>query len=147
MKTLSQVVYETVHHGKLPIDELADLVGVSANLLYRAANPSDATDLQLKRLLAIMKAQGSYAILDHLNQRSGRLYVNVGRIPASRADAITMSSDFQDIAARAVKAFTDYLKNPNEDEKDGVIELLDALASTTIGNRKRLVNGNQLELL
>jgi len=82
MDSLSKKAYETIHRGKLSVEELADEIGVSISMLYKAANPNDeAVDIKLRWLIPLMRATANYSILHHIANRLGFVCI---KIPRSR---------------------------------------------------------------
>ena len=65
--TLRDALHETVHNGGVPMKRLADQLGISYSYLANAANPNlDDFNFQLRHLMPLINATGSYAVLDHL---------------------------------------------------------------------------------
>lgn len=81
MKSLGQIAWETIHRTDKSVETLADEIGCSASLIYKAANPNEPVDIKLSWLIPLMRATGNYSILKHLAYRCG--YVAI-RIPRAR---------------------------------------------------------------
>lgn len=72
--TLRDALHETVHNGGVPMKRLADQLGISYSYLANAANPNlDDFNFQLRHLMPLINATGSYAVLDHLENACGRV--------------------------------------------------------------------------
>ena len=72
--TLRDALHETVHNGGVPMKRLADQLGISYSYLANAANPNlDDFNFQLRHLMPLINATGSFAILDHLENACGRV--------------------------------------------------------------------------
>lgn len=99
MKSLAETVWTTVHRSKLSVPELADTLGCSPDLLYKAASVNEPTDLKLSWLIPLMRATKNYGILAHLASRLGFILVKLPRTramaPAEIADHQKTLADYQ----------------------------------------------------
>lgn len=72
--TLRDALHESVHNGGVPMKRLADQLGISYSYLANAANPNlEDFNFQLKHLMPLINATGSYAVLDYLENACGRV--------------------------------------------------------------------------
>lgn len=139
---LGTLVYKTVHEGKHKVDRLADLMGCSSSLLYRAANPHDSgAHLSIAKAIPLMLAQGDFRILHHLAARTGHL---VYKVPRVKAASPKNASDLQMLFAEAIQGL---LRLGDGDvSEDYALEKMDALLRKILGVRKSIEKGKQLDL-
>lgn len=72
--TLRDALHETVHNGGVPMRRLADQLGISYSYLANAANPNlEDFNFQLRHLMPLINATGSFAVLDHIENACGRV--------------------------------------------------------------------------
>lgn len=144
MKSLAIHVYETIHRAKKPgtksdvsVDELADLIGCSPSLLYKAVNPNEQVDIKLSWLIPLMKATGNFTILRHLAIRCGFVLVKIPRARKMKPEEI---AEHQKTLASYQVALIKYMAD--EIEADEVHELVDK-ALTEIASAKKMVEAGE----
>lgn len=105
MDRVGEIIYKLIHRGPHDIDELAELMGVSTNYVYRMGLPSTSeshSDIGIRRLIAIMKAQNDTAFVRYLAKRFGGMFVKVPRVARDRREGNEIIADYQETATRAV---------------------------------------------
>lgn len=71
---LRDALHESVHNGGVPMKRLSDQLGISYSYLANAANPNlEDFNFQLRHLMPLINATGSYAVLDHIENACGRV--------------------------------------------------------------------------
>ena len=141
MSTLSKKVYTTIHRGKLSVDELADRIGCSSSLLYKAASPDDPVDLKLNWLIPLMEATKNYSMLHHLANRLGFVCVRIGRSRRMKPEEVAAH---QSKLAEYQHAITKFITG--QIEKDECLEIVNDTLTQIAGARKMVEAGSQLEL-
>jgi uncharacterized protein YecE (DUF72 family) len=138
---LKKVLYRTVHGKRISVEQIADLVGCSASLLYRTSNPNDITArFPLEKLLALMFAVKDFSILKHLAARAGFiLYQLPGRVKYNKTQDL---NKFQMLFSSTFQAILDF-KN-NKIEKEECLDKIDRLLTSTIEVRKSVETSQQL---
>jgi len=144
--TLDRHLYNLVHQGPHSVEQLADRIGRSANYLYKMANPAEGADFKLKDLIPAMTAQKDYQALRHLAHACGFLIVNVPRAAKNRAESMEMVVEYQKLASDTTSKLFEFLQDPTPELQTRVMALLTQVAEHSIGIRKRVADGNQLEL-
>lgn len=133
-KTLKEALYCTVHRSDSDIDEIADEMGVSANLLYRWCMDEDTTSfspMPSNRILSLMKASGNEAVLDFLNRAAGRISFRVPKATLSKLDEGEMVEEYQTSTINAVKLFRDYITKPTTGNYSALKDALDGVMVET----------------
>lgn len=146
MDPIQKAVFDTIHSGKLAPGDLADLFGVSENMVYKMAYEDSGLVRALKRAVALMRSQKRYDILRVINAKTGRLSVSIPRVPASRLDENELVAGLQQVAHAGVQALMTFFANPTEANKREMIGRLNVLAEESIGIRKAGERYGQLEL-
>ena len=142
MKSLAETVWTTVHRSKLSVPELADTIGCSTDLLYKAASVNEPTDLKLSWLIPLMRATRNYAILQHLASRLGFVLV---KLPRTRALAPAEIADHQRTLADYQAALIRFCRG--EADGDAVHELVEKTLREVAAAKKMVETDNpQTEL-
>lgn len=95
MTTLQEALHENIHVDGFPLKQLADELGISYSYLANAGNPNlENFDFQLKRLLPLMKATGSVAVLDYFEHAMGRVAF---RIPQAGGEHLPITTNLLQI--------------------------------------------------
>ena len=112
--TIKNLLYETIHRGKKPVEQIADEMGISANYLYRAGMPLDGSGVKfpLEYLVPLMKTTRNYKILKHLARLCGFILVREPRFRGYKGDEIDLVDDYQHTATKAVHALKLFLNEP-----------------------------------
>jgi len=148
MNSLKEILYQTIHRSRATVPELADILGVSPNYLYKMGLPTDnGARFPLELLLPLMRATGNYAVLRHLADRSGFLLVKIPRVPRNRQETNQMIAGYQALTTEAIRLLIGYFQEPTREKKRNLLEILNKVAAGSIGIKKRVEQGNQLELL
>jgi hypothetical protein len=128
MKTLDQVVAETVRKHRGGVEELADFLGKSASYLYRVSNPFDeGAPLPLKYAIPLMEHTKDYSLLKHIALRCGFLCVKIPRVRSAKETEIGLYQKCQVEATQSVIAF--FRKEKSVDETlDAIRKELEAAA-------------------
>ncbi len=140
MSTLDSVIRKTIHSGKITVEEMADLLGCSHNLLYKIA-ADENVDLQVKRLIPLMSATKDYRILHYIANRLGFAAIKIPGAKAGKPENINELQRNLNVAATSIIDFF-----------DGKIEAEDALESINrgirdlAGYRKTVEKGRQMDL-
>lgn len=115
--TLKDAIQETFAKGKqnLSVEEMAEDIGVSPNLLYRWTADEDSTsfaDLPLRRLKSLIETSGSFAILDYFERKFNRIAFQIPKLSASKLEEGEMIDDYQTSTLAAVTALRKFFTNP-----------------------------------
>ena len=150
MDRLDTLVYKLIHRGKNDIEELAEVLGISTNYLYKMGLPEEHgshSAIGLRRLVALMKAQGDNSILRHLCKRFGGVLVKLPRVARDKRDQIEIISDYQETTAGVIQLMIDYFNEPASHElRDRLIEKLYRITEKSVGIRKRVEHDGQFNL-
>ncbi len=140
---LKKVLYKTIHRAKESVEELADHLGISSSLLYRAGNPNDdAARFPLEKAIPLMEKTKDYSILHHLARRTGHV---VFKIPKAAARSVETLNEFQKTFAVCMDSLLDFYRG--NATKEETIGKLDALISAAAGHRKAVEKADQPDLL
>lgn len=117
--TLRDALHENIHDSGVPIKQLADVLGCSYSYLANAGNPDlEGFDFQLKRLLPLMKATNSMAVLDFLEHSMGRVAFRVpdsaGSHVAITAELLEMVRHIGNLAGKIESALADNVVTKQE---------------------------------
>jgi len=150
MDRLDTLVYQLIHRGQKDIEELAELLGVSTNYLYKMGLPEENgshSPIGLRRLIAIMKAQKDDSIARYMAQRFGAMFVKLPRVARNRMQQSEMVADYQKTASEAVQMMIDYINNPTSQElRARLIGLMLKMAEKSVAIQKRLEHDGQFNL-
>jgi len=139
IKTLSEAIYSTVHRSKIEINEIADRIEKSPNLLYKWSYPpeSDAhSPMQLKNLLPLIEATGNYSILDYLERMVGRIAIKIPRAAIAKGEETEMVNEYQKKCTTAVGALITFLNSPTKENHNMVESALEGVQKTTVSLSK-----------
>lgn len=149
MDELYNLIYNLIHRGKLEIDELAEVLGVSSNYIYKMGldeySPSHS-DIGLRKLIALMKAQGDDRIVRYLAQRFGGVFVKLPSVARDKRESAEMIADYQECVNDTIKLLIDYFKSPSPNARAILINTLDFMTAKTVGIRKRVEKDGQYNL-
>lgn len=115
-RSLNEAINLSLNFKKKAAAELAAELGVSENLVYRWCQSEDSpgfADLPLRRLLGVLNATNSNAILDFFEFMRGRVAVKIPRVSITKADESEMVDKYQTLTITAVKALREFLNDPN----------------------------------
>lgn len=123
MKTiLKDAIYETIHHSKKPLKQIAEDVDMSVSYLTRAGLPDSSEmengsgcPLPLKKVVPITVSTGNFAILDCMEWQVGRVAIPV-------PDADKCLPDLCRITLRSVSEFGHLMSEVEGSLKNNVIE-------------------------
>lgn len=118
-KTLREAIQQTIDSGKQEksVEEMAEDIGVSPNLLYRWNADEDSTsfaDLPLRRLKALIESAGSFAILDYFDRKFNRIAFQIPKLGISKLEEGEMIDDYQTSTINAVASLRKFLSLPNK---------------------------------
>ncbi|MCK9432530.1 MAG: hypothetical protein M0R00_06200 [Candidatus Omnitrophica bacterium] len=149
MDELYTLVYNLIHRGKLNIDELAEILGVSSNYVYKMGLNEDSpshSDIGLRKFIALMKAQGDDRIVRYMCQRFGGVFVKLPRVAKDKSESAEMVAYYQECVTNTIKLMIDYFKAPCPNARAVLINMLDDVTAKTVGIRKRVQNDGQFNL-
>ena len=149
MANLEALIYKLIHRGKKDINELSELLAVSVNYLYKMASPpgtSSYSDIGLRRLIAIMKAQKDDDIIRYLCSRFGGLFIKVPRVARDKRDWNCIINKYQSLVNRVVELLLTYSEAPSKELQEKLLELLTQAAAQNIGIRKKVEKDGQFDL-
>jgi len=119
--------------------EAADECGINySTFMRKVSQVDDATSINVEELIPYMKATESTKILDHLNERMGRMYVpfpkgiRKGTDPKQDVDKYT--SKFLSL----VSALKDWLADPTDEKRDNILEKMRVHQGDTENMRRRV---------
>jgi hypothetical protein len=149
MDDLYRLIYELIHRNKLSIDDLAEVLGVSSNYIYKMGLNEDSpsfSDIGVRRLIAIMKAQGDDRIVRYMCQRFGGVFVRLPRVAKDKSESAEMIAYYQESVTNTIKLMIDYFRNPSPNARAVLINMLDDVTAKTVGIRKRVEKDGQFNL-
>jgi hypothetical protein len=149
MDELYNLIYNLIHRGKNGIDELAEVLGVSSNYIYKMGLNEDSpshSDIGIRKLIALMKAQGDDRIIYYLAQRFGGVFVKLPRVAKDKRESAELIHDYQECATKVTSLLFAYFDNPNPNARAIIINALDESISKSVGIRKRIQCDGQYEL-
>jgi len=112
---LTEVAASVIHAERGTAKQLAFALGVALGQVYDAADRYSARPLKAWWLPTICEVTGSYALLDVLERR-------VGRVAFELASADRAGDAMQQALAREVTAFGEFLSETASDMADGRID-------------------------
>ena len=112
--TIKNLLYETIHRAKKPVEQIADEMGISANYLYRAGMSLEGSGVKfpLEYLIPLMKTTKNYNILKHLARLCGFILIKEPRFKGFKGDDIDLVDDYQHTATKATRALKLFLSEP-----------------------------------
>lgn len=127
--TIKNLLYETIHRSKKPVEQIADEMGISANYLYRAGMPLDGSGVKfpLEYLVPLMKTTKNYNILKHLARLCGFILVREPRFKGHKGDEIDLVDEYQHTATKAVHALKLFLNEPTFERYQKATEALNEI--------------------
>ena len=149
MDELWKLLYALIHRGKLDIDELAELLGVSSNYIYKMGLAEDSpshSDIGIRKLIALMKAQNDDRIVRYLTTRFGGIFVKIPRVAQDKHESSIIIQDYQEAVTLAIGLLITYFDNPNPNARAILISTLDDVTAKTVGIRKRVEKDGQFNL-
>jgi hypothetical protein len=132
--------------GSHGTEELADVMAVSENMVYRLGMPDGPIEKAVRRVISLMNLQKDYGLLQEMAGKTGHLLVKVPRVARNRQEDSEMVMHYQETVNEAVKLMLDYVKERTPDKREALIASLDQVASESIGIEKRVEKDSQLEL-
>ena len=137
--TTAEVIQLMQEECSKPSKRVADECGMTYSTYMRKISPvDDATAITVEELIAFMQATGSQKVLDHLNERMGRMYVP---FPKGIPKGTDPKQDIQKYASKAndmVSKLFEYLTDPTEDKYRELLELMRVHQGDTENMRRRV---------
>lgn len=113
MPDIKSLIYQTIHRNKLSINEIAEIMGVSSQSLYRYGLDGDSgSDMPLFRLIPLMRATNNYSILHRIANLCGFIMIKVPKFRNRRMDDIDLIDGFQGVSLRAISAMKKFIETP-----------------------------------
>lgn len=115
---LQQAFYDTVHHGKIPLKDIAAECGESINYYTRVGLPLNQGGCyyQVQKLTKLINLAGRYDILDVLERSVGRIGV-----PLPSPEGASKNDIFR-LALQSTKEFGELIDEVNRAMEDNVIK-------------------------
>ena len=142
MKTVEGEIHATAYNSGKTIAELADDIGINEMYLYKMLSTGT---LKIKHLKPLMKSCKDFRTLKHLCHINGFLCVRLPRVSKSKKEDNQMVNDYQKLTTTTVSLLMVYLEKPSQTNKATLLYALNSVAENSIGIRKRVQIGNQLE--
>jgi hypothetical protein len=143
---IQMLIQRLLLKGRYGTEELADVMAVSENMVYRLGMPDGPIEKAVRRVVALMNLQKDYGLLQEMAGKTGHLLVKVPRVARNRQEDSEMVMHYQETVNEAVKLMLDYVKERTPDKREALIASLDQVASESIGIEKRVEEDSQLEL-
>ena len=143
---IQMLIQRLLLKGSHGTEELADVMAVSENMVYRLGMPDGPIEKAVRRVVALMNLQKDYGLLQEMAGKTGHLLVKVPRVARNRQEDSEMVMHYQETVNEAVKLMLDYVKERTPDKREALIASLDQVASESIGIEKRVEKDSQLEL-
>ncbi|NQT63983.1 MAG: hypothetical protein HQ556_13565 [Candidatus Marinimicrobia bacterium] len=147
MDPIQKAVYDTIHKGKRSVIDLADLYGLTENSVYKMGLEDSQFVKALRRVGSLIQIQGKSDILKVLNSRAGYLSVKIPRVPINKEDENVVVADYQRLANETVDALMQFFTDPGLKQHNHLVGQLTSITEMSMGIKKRVEMGNQLELL
>jgi len=147
MDPIQTAVYDTIHKGKRSVIDLADLYGLTENSVYKMGLEDSQFVKALRRVGSLIQIQGKNDILRVLNSRAGYLSVKIPRVPINKEDKNVAVADYQRLANETVDALMQFFVTPGLEQQNHLVNQLTSITEMSMGLKKRVEKGNQLELL
>ncbi len=143
---LQMLIQKLILKGAHSTEELADVMAVSENMVYRLGLPDGPIEKAVRRVIALMNLQKDYSLVKEICTKTGHLCVKVPRVARNRQEDSEMVMHYQELVNEAVRMMLDYVKDRNIETKEALLVKLDDVASESVGISKRVQNDGQLEL-
>lgn len=138
---LKRVLYRTIHKAGLSVEELADRLGISSSMLYRAGNPNDdGARFPLEKVIGLMRATKDYSILHHIASRTDHVVFKLPRAAAKTAEDM---HEFQLVFTVCFSSMLAFYRG--EATKEDTVRKIDDLISAAAGHRKAVDRHEQPE--
>jgi len=147
MDPIQKAVYDTIHKGKRSVVDLSDLYGLTENSVYKMGLEDSQLIRALRRVVSLIQIQGKNDILRVLNSRAGYLSVKIPRVPINQQEENVAVADYQRKASEAVDALLQFFADPSLERRNHLVKQLTSVTEMSMGLKKRVEKGNQLDLL
>ncbi len=147
MKTLKTELYQTVHKARLSVEQLAELLNVSASYLYRSVLEGDSgCRFPVDLLLPLMHATKDFRVLDLLNRRCDRVTAKLPRIRKAKTNATLVAGEVQRNFSTLMVEILQYFAEPDEAKVAEIEERIHAHVGEMLTLRKAVQTYKQREL-
>lgn len=141
--TTAEVIHLMLEQSSKSSRKAADETGINYSTFMRKVSVvDDATSINVEELIPYMKATESEMILDHLNERMGRMYVpfpnGIRKGTDPKMDIQKYSSKFMKMCGKLM----DFVADPTEKKRDDLLELMRVHQGDTENMRRRLRDHN-----
>ena len=147
--SILSAVRDTIHGGKLSVEQIADHLAVSPNLVYRMAleENGDGFVRHLQRAVALMAATKNYSIIETICRQCGGYFSREPKRGASKVVREVEIANFNLQHALLLKSFSLLLAAPSRALKREFDKALDEHISQVLAMKKMAqVDINQLSL-
>ena len=139
--SIPDAVRNVIHDSKVDIEDLADLMGCSSNLLYRMAleGPSGTKFIEaLQKAVQLTRITGNDAILRTMARLTDRIIIKEPRGTLKRRQQENVIAEFNMEYALILKTLALFLKTPNETLKRELFQMLTNHMEHTAQVRRRV---------
>jgi hypothetical protein len=149
--SLKITIQKTLLRNKKTVDQIADEVGRSSNILYRYGLEGESgAEMPVSLLVPIMKSTGNYSILKHIAQLCGFILVKIPRVKAGTKDELEMIDDYQSSFVNSVKNLKDFFNSPSPENyttlNNSLIEVMEQCSKNQKYAEKKLTGQFEMEL-
>jgi len=147
--TLDAILHEMIEGGgeKYSVEQLSEMLGVQAYLMYQWANPAHERRFPLALVLPLTINTGDTSIIEHLAARAGLVVFRVRKRGKSRLEQAEDLLQYQQFFAELLKSLIEVFKNNGRIDKRETLKGIDKFMSTLAGLRQDVENlSDQLDL-
>lgn len=141
--TTAEVINLMLEECSKTSKQVADECGMNYSTFMRKVSVvDDATSITVEELLAYMRATDSDKVLDHLNERRGRMYVPFPKGVRKGTDPKQDVDKYTTKFLSLVSAIKDWVVSPTEEKRDKILEKMRMHQGDTENMRRRVRDHN-----
>ncbi len=122
--TLEEIVFNTIHHSDLSINEIAANTGTGYNHLTRMASITDECNMPLSKAVPVMNVTGDYNILHYMAKQTNHLAIPMPRGIRKGTDPKMDISQYGEEFHQLMSKLMKFVNEPTEELLTEIDELM-----------------------
>ena len=139
--SLDIIVQQLIREGRLSLKQLATLLGVSENYLYKMSMPEwndNHANIPLRKMIAIAKHQKSKKLAKYIAKEFNGIFVTLPRAARERQDFNKIVNEYSRLTNKTVQALMDFFQEPSQENHEDVLKKLRRVMEKSEGIRRRV---------
>ena len=132
--TLEEIVFNTIHHSDLGVNEIAANTGTGYNHLTRMASITDECNMPLSKAVPIMNVTKDFSILEYMAKQTGHLAIpmprGIRKGTDPKMDLSKYGTEFHQLMSKLMK----FVSTPTEE----LLQEIDELMRKHIGDSENI---------